>query len=200
MDAIRHHHRSHNHLPTRYTPTLYYTWYMSVAQLPSQDMVTLYTRHTTVVQPTSDLPTFCTRYATCQTKYLHQNQNPHPAPDISTFNTSAVHQHSTRDVPLQFNLLANNTFNCISTPDTTLIGQKLCYFTYTPKYGLTNVCIYLCLSEKDSFSSSAGKRELKVVNLAQIQKCDILARPAKCQTFIPLLFLNITSRPAISTR
>ena len=58
MDAIRHHHRSHNHLPTRYTPTLYYSSCMSVAQPPSQDMVTLYTRHTTVVQPTPDLPTF----------------------------------------------------------------------------------------------------------------------------------------------
>ena len=148
MDAIRHHHRSHNHLPTRYTPTLYYTWYTSVAQPPSQDMVTLYTRHTTVVQPTPDLPTFYTRYATSQTKCLHQKTPQRFSlltPDTPTtpctryFNLQhQLHQHSTGDVPLQV------------------------------KVWFINVCIYLCLSEKDSFSSSAGKRELKVINSAQI--------------------------------
>ena len=87
MDAIRHHHRSHNHLPTRYTPTLYYTWYTSVAQPPSQDMVTLYTRHTTVVQPTPDLPTFYTRYANLLHQICHQPtkiSSPKPPPTTPT--------------------------------------------------------------------------------------------------------------------
>ena len=44
------------------------------------------------------------------------------------------------------------------------------------------VCIYLCLSEKDSFSPSAGKRKLKVINLAQIWKYDISA-PSKMPYF-----------------
>ena len=57
-----------------------------------------------------------------------------------------------------------------------------------------NVCIYLCLSEKDPFSPSAGKRELEVISLAQIWKYDISA-PSKMPYFHTYAMLEFHIQP-----
>ena len=121
MDAIRHHHRSHNQLHQIYTNTLLYT--SATQPTPrSPAMVTLYTRYTTVVELTPDMSTLCTRHA----KRLHQNPQQktntfhqlhqiYSAPDISTSNTvhhlHQIHQDSKADVQLQSNIVMIYTVN-----------------------------------------------------------------------------------------